>query len=229
VLGLSPLLGAPPSPTPSPSQEKIVPGSSVVRLSDKQATPIRKDVESPKHSFLAPSADFARDSILRPKKPFALVPSKDPNDWAFVLEPYGWTMGLAGEVDVSRFPAVNVDVSAISLPQHLDWAVFARGEVRKGRWGVLADGFYAELSALGELAGILYKSAHLTVQQGLASLALAYRIIDDRRGFLDFYAGARDNYLGVQISSPKTSKMPCQPPAPVTCGGSIRSSAFGRK
>jgi hypothetical protein len=32
-------------------------------------------------------------------------------------------------------------------------------------------------------------------------VALAYRIIDDRRGFLDFYAGTRYNYLGVQIST----------------------------
>jgi hypothetical protein len=39
------------------------------------------------------------------------------------------------------------------------------------------------------------------VRQGLASLALAYRIIDDRRGFLDVYAGARYNYLGVSVDA----------------------------
>ncbi|MFZ0712261.1 MAG: hypothetical protein WAM53_19630, partial [Terrimicrobiaceae bacterium] len=61
--------------------------------------------------------------------------------------------------------------------------------------------FYAELSGSGNLGGRLYESASLNVQQGLASLALAYRIIDDRRGFLDFYAGARYNYLGVSISA----------------------------
>ena len=52
----------------------------------------------------------------------------------------------------------------------------------------------------GDLGGVLYSSGSLTIEQGLAQLALAYRIIDDRRGFLDFYAGARYNYLGVSVS-----------------------------
>jgi hypothetical protein len=110
-------------------------------------------------------------------------------------------MGLDGNVGVKGLPTLNAAVSAITLLQHLDWAVFARGEVRKGRWGLLGDGFYAELSGSGDLSGVLYKSANLEVQQGLAPVALAYRIIDDRRGFLDFYAGTRYNYLGVQIST----------------------------
>ena len=135
------------------------------------------------------------------KTPFELVPGKDPNAWGFVLEPYGWAMGLDGDVDVRRLPTMNVNVDAKKILQSLDWAIFARGEIRKGRWGLLGDGFYAELSGSGNLGGRLYESASLNVQQGLASLALAYRIIDDRRGFLDFYAGARYNYLGVSISA----------------------------
>jgi hypothetical protein len=64
---------------------------------------------------------------------------------------------------------------------------------------VLADGYYATLSGSGNLEGPLYESGDLNLQQAFASLALAYRIIDDRRGFLDVYAGARYNYIGVQI------------------------------
>jgi hypothetical protein len=37
--------------------------------------------------------------------------------------------------------------------------------------------------------------------RGWRSFALAYRIIDDRRGFLDIYAGARYNYLGIDIGA----------------------------
>jgi opacity protein-like surface antigen len=150
--------------------------------------------------FLAPVGDFVRDSILRPKTPFELVPGKDPNGWSFMLEPYGWAMGLDGDVDVGRLPAVNIDIDARKILQHLDWGVFARGEIRKGRWGLLGDGFFAKLSGVGDLGGVLYSSGGLTIEQGLAQLALAYRIIDDRRGFLDFYAGARYNYLGVSVS-----------------------------
>jgi hypothetical protein len=35
----------------------------------------------------------------------------------------------------------------------------------------------------------------------MVELALAYRIIDDRRGFLDIYAGARYNYFGIDINA----------------------------
>jgi hypothetical protein len=35
----------------------------------------------------------------------------------------------------------------------------------------------------------------------MVELALAYRIIDDRRGFLDIYAGARYNYFGIDVDA----------------------------
>jgi hypothetical protein len=120
-------------------------------------------------------------------------------------------MGLDGKVGVKELPALHVDVSALDLLRHIDWFIFARGEIRKGRWGLLGDGFYADLSASGDLGGVLYRSGSgsLNLQQGRASLALAYRIIDDRRGFLDLYAGARYNYLGVQISTTVDSDGVC--------------------
>ena len=152
-----------------------------------------------KHSFLDPIEGFARDSILHPTNPFQLVPGKDPNGWAFVIEPYAWAMGIEGKTGVGGFPAMNVNVDAVNVLRHLDWAIFAKGEIRKGRWGVLGDGYYAALSGSGNLGGNLYQDGSLHLQQALASLALAYRIIDDRRGFLDVYAGARYNFLGIQM------------------------------
>ena len=65
---------------------------------------------------------------------------------------------------------------------------------------ILGDGFFAQLSADGDPPGPLYGNANIKFQQGMAQLALAYRIIDDRRGFLDVYAGARYNYLGLTIN-----------------------------
>ena len=43
---------------------------------------------------------------------------------------------------------------------------------------------FAQLSASGEPPGPLYRHANLKLQQGMVELALAYRIIDDRRWFL---------------------------------------------
>jgi hypothetical protein len=130
-------------------------------------------------------------------KGFEVVPGKDPNGWSFILEPYGWAMGMNGDIGVKGLPPSHVDFSAKDILQHLDWGIFAKGEIRKGRWGLLGDGFFAS----GDPPGPLYESANLTIEQGLASLALAYRIIDDRRGFLDIYAGARYNYFGINIGT----------------------------
>ncbi len=158
--------------------------------------------ESPNnHSFLDPVEDFVRDSILSPKTPFELVPGKDPNGWGFVLEPYGWALGLNGDLGVKGFPASHIDFSSRTILQHLDWGIFLRGEIRKGRWGVLADGYYAALSASASPSNRIYDNVNLDLQQSIVSLALAYRIIDDRRGFLDLYAGVRYNYLGLQVDA----------------------------
>lgn len=137
--------------------------------------------------------------------PEALILPRDPNGWSFTLEPYLWTMGAAGQVGVKGLPPTQIDYNARTILQHLDWGVMAKGEVRKGRWGLLADGLFAQLSASANPPAQLYSNSHVTLQQGMASLALAYRIIDDRRGFLDVYAGARYNYLGMNVTAEQDS------------------------
>ena len=131
---------------------------------------------------------------------FEVVPGKDPNGWSFILEPYLWGLGVDGTVGVKRFDT-HVDYNPLTVVKHLDWGIMAKGEVRKGKWGILGDGFFAQLSASGEPPGPLYNSANIKLQQGMVELALAYRIIDDRRGFLDIYAGARYNYFGIDIDA----------------------------
>lgn len=168
--------------------------SPAAESTDHQAAPV-----TGKHTFFESVETFKENTITHPVAPFELVPGKDPNGWSFVIEPYVWAMGIEGKTGVGGLPAMSVNMSSIDILKHFDWGIFARGEIRNGRWGVLADGYYAALSGSGDLGSVLYKSGTIQLQQGLASLALAYRVIDDRRGFLDIYAGARYNYLGLQL------------------------------
>ena len=140
------------------------------------------------------------DSILARRNGFEVVPGKDPNGWSFILEPYLWALGVDGTVGVKGFDT-HVDYNPLTVVKHLDWGIMAKGEVRKGKWGILGDGFFAQLSASGDPPGPLYNNANIKLQQGMVELALAYRIIDDRRGFLDIYAGARYNYFGIDIDA----------------------------
>jgi hypothetical protein len=139
-------------------------------------------------------------SIVTQHRGFEVVPGKDPNGWSFILEPYLWGLGVDGTVGEKGLDT-HVDYNPLTVVKHLDWGIMAKGEVRKGKWGILGDGFFAQLSASGDPPGPLYDSAHIKLQQGMAELALAYRIIDDRRGFLDIYAGARYNYFGLDVDA----------------------------
>ena len=88
------------------------------------------------------------DSIVAPRNGFEVVPGKDPNGWSFILEPYLWALGVDGTVGVKGFDS-HADFSPLDVVKHLDWGIMAKGEVRKGRWGILGDGFFAQLSAEG--------------------------------------------------------------------------------
>jgi hypothetical protein len=140
------------------------------------------------------------DSVVARHTGFEVVPGKDPNGWSFILEPYLWGLGVDGTVGAKRFDT-HVDYNPLTVVKHLDWGIMAKGEVRKGKWGILGDGFFAQLSASGDPPGPLYNNANIKLQQGMVELALAYRIIDDRRAFLDIYAGARYNYFGIDIDA----------------------------
>jgi len=148
----------------------------------------------------APVENWDR-SQENPGPGFAVIPGRDPNGWSFTLEPYVWAMGASGTVGVKGLPTTQIDYGASTILQHLDWGLMAEGEVRKGRWGLMADGLFAQLSASGDPPDPFYSSTSIKLQQGMASLALAFRVIDDRRGFVDIYAGARYNYMGFNIGA----------------------------
>ncbi len=141
------------------------------------------------------------DNIESPLEPFELVPGKPASDWAFTLEPYGWLPAFDSNLSIKSFPAIGFRLSPIQVLQKLDWGIFMAGEARKGRWGVLADGMYAQFSAEGTAQSSLYQSSSVQFQQSIASLALAFRVIDNKSGYLDLYAGGRAYYLGVDASA----------------------------
>lgn len=148
-----------------------------------------------------PQANWWRDTVIRPTQPFIEIHGRNPDGWTFMLEPYAWAPGLYGTIGVGNLPSMTVDSSPIDVLQKLNWGVFARGEIRKGRWGLLADGFFAQFSASVEPTGPLYQSASARLQQSIDSAMLAYRVIDARNYYVDGYAGARLYYMGVSLAA----------------------------
>ena len=148
-----------------------------------------------------PVSTWLQNRVVRPVQPFELVPGKDPNGWGFMIEPYGWSPGLYGRIGIKDLPVATVDQSPIDILKKLDWGFFLRGEVRKGRWGFLGDGFFAQFSMTSDPKDAVYDDIKVKSQQSMVTLALAYRLVDDKRYFVDLYAGGRYNYLGASASA----------------------------
>ena len=110
-----------------------------------------------------------------------------------ILSPYAWAPGLKGKVGVVGPPA-NVNISSIQVIEHLQGALMGQVEVRKGRVGLLLEGFYSKLSADKGFRNDLVE-ANLTNQMLTLSAFLAYRLVETRKARLDLLAGARYWYM----------------------------------
>jgi len=142
---------------------------------------------------IATSPDF--------NQPFELIPGNDADQWQFVLEPYGWSPGLYGDIGLKNLPVAKVHQGPIDLLKTLDWGLFLRGEVRKGRWGLLGDGWFAQFTTHADPGDGLYRGISSMSQQSMVTVALSYRVLTDRRFFVDIYAGGRYTYLGASASA----------------------------
>ncbi|MCX8493221.1 MAG: hypothetical protein ORN23_03205 [Chthoniobacterales bacterium] len=145
--------------------------------------------------------EWIQQTVLHPEHHYETIQGKNPDGWAFILQPYGWLPGVYGQIGAKGLPPVNVNQSPIQVLSKLNWATFLKAEVRHGRWGVIGDGFYAKFSAPGNPSGQLYQSATATLNQSIDSLVAAYRVIDDLKYFADLYAGARYYYMGLQVAA----------------------------
>lgn len=132
--------------------------------------------------------------------PDIIAPSPPaPSGWEFRLEPYGWLTGTEGTVGVA-YRTSEVDTSFSDIFDHIEMAAALQLEARNGRWGIIADGFYAKLGASGSPPGPLYATASLDFKQFIGELYGAYRISEGPGGFLDVYAGARYNDLSIELT-----------------------------
>jgi hypothetical protein len=122
--------------------------------------------------------------------------------WEFRASPYGWLPGMDGTLGV-RGLTTDVDVNFIEddLIDYLDMAAALQFEARHGRWGIIADGFYAKLGTSGTPPGPLYDEVKASYKEFLGELDFAYRVYEDPRVFVDVYAGVRYTKLSVELSA----------------------------
>jgi len=178
------------------------------------------------------AAPYAADATAAPlpelagpssgKQP-AGPPEANAAPWEFEVTPYFWLPSMHGTVGVNGKNA-RVDLSmsdVLDLVQDtMDWGAAGRMELRKDRWGLLADLSYLTGSDRMEVTGP--KGGHLVVRSeysvAIAELAGAYRVLDRRwtpgaadpppvwsPQSVDVLAGGRYTRLGGDVNATLTS------------------------
>jgi hypothetical protein len=125
--------------------------------------------------------------------------SPDVSDWSFRLEPYAWLTGLDGSTGVGPL-VTEISPSFSDIFENLEMAAALQFEARNGRWGFIADGFYAKLGDSGTPPGPLYDSIDVDIKQFIGELAVAYRVYESPSAFVDIYGGIRYNDLSMDFA-----------------------------
>lgn len=131
-----------------------------------------------------------------------VIPQSPPSDspWEFRIEPYAWLTGLKGEIGKGPL-ALDIDQSFTGIVDDLNMAAALQMEVRKGRWGILFDGFYADLGSSAETRSLLFGEGRVGLKQFLGELELEYRVYENNRSFIDLYGGVRYNTLQLDLGA----------------------------
>lgn len=136
-------------------------------------------------SFLMGAAAFAGDKEY--KAPVAPTPLDD--SWRFSLSLPAWIPWMAGETGLNGVIS-HIDLGPGDIIRHIDMAADVRAEAHKGRFSVMGEFLYMSLSD-GIGTNTVAKKLDVRLDQTMADLGFAWRIIESKRGWLDVIGGVR--------------------------------------
>jgi hypothetical protein len=122
------------------------------------------------------------------------------SDWSFAVSPYLWAPGITSSVGTAS-GTVSVEKSTRDVLSSLDLALMGVFEARSGRWGLIADLFYAKLSgSRATPLGQIFSQGRVETEAKALSGYLAYRVNENEQGALDVMAGFRISSLDIDLS-----------------------------
>jgi hypothetical protein len=120
--------------------------------------------------------------------------------WSFALSPYVWVPGITtgAEIGAGR---IEVDTSPSDAISDLDFAFMGAAEARHGRWGLILDLVYADLSTSADTPlGRLWDSVEVDTRLTAFTAYAGYRVLEADRGSIDVLAGGRFYSLDVGLT-----------------------------
>jgi hypothetical protein len=131
---------------------------------------------------------------------FATPALAQDSGWNFALSPYAWTPGITSSVETA-WGAVEVDKSIGDVLSDLDLAFMGAFEARNGRWSLIADLFYANLSqSRSTPLGLLFSQVEIETEAKLLSGYAGYQVLEGDQVAVDLMAGFRVNAVDLNVS-----------------------------
>lgn len=133
-----------------------------------------------------------------------------PDAWQFEATPYLWAAGFSGWGRIgARTPTTNLDASFSDVWRNLDVGAMGSFEARKGRWAIIVDAIYVQLSKTSDpLLGGALGTVRFRVDETILQVAGAYRVLDSQLTPVDVLAGARYTHLHADMSFSESRLLP---------------------
>jgi len=136
--------------------------------------------------------------------PVTAATTSDVEEWEYGAMIYLWGAGL----DAKTQTGGDIDISFSDIVNGLDMAFMGTFEARKGKWSLLADGVYLDISQDGggsetipvlEGAVEINRSvdADIKMKASIATFGAGYNVVDTKRGKLDIVGGTRHFWVDV--------------------------------
>ncbi|OSP55911.1 outer membrane protein [Pseudoruegeria sp. SK021] len=131
--------------------------------------------------------------------------SAQDSDWVYTVTPYVWVPSLNTNIGTA-VGEITADSSSRDTLDSLDFAFMGTINAQNGRWSVLADLIYADLSTSKDTPfGRLFEEAKVEVQLSAFSGYVGYRVLEASQGSIDLLGGFRAYDLDMTLSlSPGT-------------------------
>ncbi|MCB1311177.1 MAG: hypothetical protein KDK29_04455 [Sedimentitalea sp.] len=120
--------------------------------------------------------------------------------WEFTASPYLWVPGSTTSIETG-LGTLEADAGISDVLSATEFALMGVFEARRGRWALIADLFYADLSERTPTPfGTLFANARVRTELRIATGYAAYRLHDDARTSFELLGGFRAADVGLDVT-----------------------------
>jgi hypothetical protein len=133
------------------------------------------------------------------------VTAQGTDEWEFDATLYLWAAGI----DANTRTGGDIDISFDDILDDLDMAFMAAAGARKGKWSLLADTVYLDISqdeggsetvpVLGPVTANRTVDSDIKMEASITTFGVGYNLVDNGRATLDVLAGGRYAWVDVTV------------------------------